>query len=156
MDRLDLTLEALSDLIAINGLRIWSYQSLFEQCGYPVGEEWPRLLDYMIGQGQRWQDELEVAFVELAADLPVSGQTPGSVLRVWNETKSAFPPCRSEEINNFFGHVERAVLKAYDCALEHSNLLEPSNGLIAKQRQELLAFYEQSKPRSQESPFVSY
>lgn len=137
-----LTLEVLNDLIEVNGLRIWNYQFIFERPSPEISAALHTLFGQIIDQGQRLQNELEIQFVEMAQDLPPGGRSPGVILRVWNVVKSSFPDDRAMPLHEFLDSGERAVLKAYDYAVELPGIMKHCRELIAGQRQELIAFYE--------------
>src|SRR5690606_14531859 len=66
------TLDVLHDLIQVNGLRVCGYQPIIENRSDAVSSPWYVLLDEIICQSRRWQDELEVQVVELTGDLPAN------------------------------------------------------------------------------------
>ncbi len=141
----NLTLEVLNDLIEINGLRIWNYQFVFERPNHEINVELHTLFGQIIDQGQHFQNELEVQFVEIAQDLPPGGCSPGVILHVWDVVKSSFTHDGAMPLSEFFDKGERAVLKAYDYAVKLPGIIKPCQELVDEQRHELIIFYQRYK-----------
>ncbi len=135
-------LELLSDLIEVNGQRIWSYQVVLEDAVDGTDIELKMVFEQIITQGQRLQEELEVEFVRLAHDLPARGNPKGTILRAWDIVKSSFAN-QNMTINEFFDTGERALLKAYRYAEMNADVPPTTKKLIKRQKQELLVFYDQ-------------
>jgi|GEM_PF-1115559 len=157
MNQLDTTLEIINDLIEINGQRIWNYEAVLDGGGGYAADPEPELyavFEQMIEQGQRFQEALELQFVDLAHDLPEHGSPSGIIVRAWDsvrewfaESSAGMPPCV------FFNKGELAVLKAYGYAAAQP-MPVPSKEIIVDQRDELSAFYNRNKSLYRERQFA--
>ncbi|MFC3199029.1 hypothetical protein ACFOET_15500 [Parapedobacter deserti] len=124
MDRLNVTLEVLNDLIEVNGQRIWSYEAVRGRSAGQADDELSRMLEQIIIQGQRLQEELEVEYVALNNDLPTRGNPKGVILRAWDIVRSTFDKKGKGpmSISEYFDTGERAMLKAYRYAEKRSRI----------------------------------
>lgn len=144
--QLSANLGVLNDLIDVNGQRIWSYQGLLAGTDDKRRDEQLNLIvEEVVIQGQRLQEELELEYVDLAQDLPVKGATSGTVLHAWDLVMSLFADERSKSIRELLGKGERAFITAYRHAGAHPALVPPVNRLIQRQARELSLFYSRYK-----------
>ncbi len=153
MDQLCATLEIINDLIEVNGQRIWNYQVVLAGSSDASDLELYGVFEQIVDQGQRFQEALELQFVELANDLPNRENPSGAILRAWGIVKTMFPETSSMPTCVVFDSGERAILKAYRYA-EKYIFGTSSQKLIAGQQRELLAFYYQYKSLYRERQFV--
>lgn len=144
MNQLDTTLGIINDLIEVNGQRIWNYQVVLKGHSGAPNPELYGIFEQIVEQGQRFQEALELQFVELAHDLPVRGHPTGVILRAWKVVKMMFAETASMSPCVLFDKGEQAMLKAYDYAAKQVALM-PWQEVISGQRHELLAFYRRYK-----------
>lgn len=154
MNRLDDTLEIINDLITVNGQRIWNYQLALKAGSNTSDLELRGILEQIVDQSQRFQEALEVQFLELAHDLPKRGDPSGTIARAWRIVKALFPKSTLVPICVAFDKGERALLKAYRYAEKHTSTASSLHKLIAIQKRELAAFYHQYKSLYRERQFV--
>lgn len=140
------TLDVLHDLIQVNGLRVCGYQPIIENRSDAVSSPWYVLLDEIICQSQRWQDELEVQVVELTGDLPANRGGGGELIRLWDTHKHAAADAVEPLEARLFSEGESALLQVYEQAAESVHSPMVCKQLIASQLDELMAFYDQCHP----------
>ncbi|WP_353184671.1 hypothetical protein [Parapedobacter lycopersici] len=133
----------LNDLIEVNGWRILSYQTVLaaSRLHSPAEQD---VFEEIIFQGQHLQHELETELVSLTRDLPHRGNPDGPVLKVWSAVTSFLTGRKAMTIGELFDRGERALLKIYRYAekqLDSPNS-KSTKKLIAKQKEELKAFYK--------------
>src|SRR5690606_23543976 len=110
------------------------------------------VFEEIIVQGQELQNELEVEFVSLTRDLPKRGNPNGPILKVWKTVSAVLTAQRKVEIGELFDRGERALLKAYRYAEKQLDKPKRTKALIARQKQELSAFYKRYKRLYQHQP----
>lgn len=154
MNQLDATLEIINDLIEVNGQRIWNYQVVLKQSSDIPDLELYGVFEQIVDQSRRFQEALELQFVELAHDLPKRGHPSGTILRAWRVVKGLFPQTTFVPIFVIFDKGERALLKAYRYAEKHTSTTSASHKLIANQQRELSAFYHRYKSLYRERQLV--
>lgn len=153
MDQLNATLEIINDLIEVNGQRIWNYQVILAGSGDTPDLELFGVFEQIVDQGQRFQEALELQFVDLAHDLPNRGHPSGVILRTWGIVKALFSETSSITTSMAFDSGERATLKAYRYAKKYISGASTQR-IIANQQHELIAFYHQYKSLYRERQFV--
>lgn len=153
MDQSNATLEIINDLIEVNGQRIWNYQVILAGSSGASDLELRGVFEQIVDQGQRFQEALELQFVELTHDLPNRGDPSGVILRTWGIVRAMFSETPAMPTSIVFDRGERAMLKAYRYAKKYA-FGASIQKIIASQQRELMAFYHQYKSLYRERQFA--
>lgn len=154
MNQLHATLEIINDLIVVNGQRIWNYQIVLKRSNDIPDLALYGVFEQIVDQSQRFQEALELQFLELAHDLPKSGNPSGTILRAWRVVKALFSQTSFMPSCVIFDTGERALLKAYRYAEKHTSTTSALHTLIASQQRELSAFYHHYRSLYKERQLV--
>ncbi len=140
-------IDVLQDLIKINNDRIEGYEKALEDLDNEKSLIDRGVFEERIAESSNFRNELESAIIPLGGETEDTTTAGGKLYRVWMDLKTSFTGGSPKSVLELCEYGEDVALKAYDEALEETELPQNIHTLINQQRQTLKRAHDIIKSR---------
>ncbi|ADY51487.1 Protein of unknown function DUF2383 [Pseudopedobacter saltans DSM 12145] len=135
----------LRDLVRINNDRIKGYERAIHELSDEGNGDLKAIFADMIKESHNFRNQLMEELEVKGEDAQLGTSTAGKIYRSWMDIKSAFTGSDRTSILESCEYGEDAAQKAYNTALDDSNIPEYIREMIAEQRHSLKLSHDQIK-----------